>query len=373
MPNKEINFIIDCLRSYPKTNEIPTDIYSKYNLDWEKVTRLAIKHKVIPQTYPILKLTNAPNTIIDKIKKYLVTYNKEVTLIENELFKITDILNNKSIEHIVIKGYELAKNYYKQINEREFSDIDLLIKKENLASINNILLKLGYNPKKKLTKKQHISELKSQYSVTYINKKTNLEIDLHWHVAQIQFRYKFNQTILFNSYQKKEINNLSPENNLLFLSIHGAKENWDQLKLLLDLKMIISNQNLDWDYIIRTANEFHMKQILLISLLSCKTILKVKLPDNIQKLINNNIIRSQVSIITDNISNNVELNEWEAFCFQLKIRDKIINKIKFIYYNLSIPHEEDWEIIKIPDSLFFLYYIFKPLKTIYKAINKVFN
>ena len=63
-------------------------------------------------------------------------------------------------------------------------------------------------------------------------------------------------------------------------------------------------------------------------------------------------------------------SELDGFCVDLALRTRFVDKIRYILRRLFIPHEQDWN-STIPDALFFLHYVRKPLKVVGRCIMSV--
>lgn len=98
-----------------------------------------------------------------------------------ELKRILETLYDKGVEVIVLKGATLAKTVYGDIGLRQMSDIDLLVKKEDLFHAEKIMSGLGYyfhgnmSPEWYRENHQHIS---------YIHPETHIPVEIHWHIAK---------------------------------------------------------------------------------------------------------------------------------------------------------------------------------------------
>ena len=59
----------------------------------------------------------------------------------------------------------------------------------------------------------------------------------------------------------REVLALSPENSLLFLCLHGLKNSWLPLKLIVDLAQFVhAHPGLDWDRIDRRADAWGLQR-----------------------------------------------------------------------------------------------------------------
>jgi len=105
-----------------------------------------------PVTYHLSpKLTQSPNNVIPSPvleffrQAYYENLARNLTLFQ-ELKKILKALNNHGIKVVVLKGAALAETIYGNPALRPLSDLDLLIRKQDLAEAERELLDSGYSP-----------------------------------------------------------------------------------------------------------------------------------------------------------------------------------------------------------------------------------
>ncbi len=98
-----------------------------------------------------------------------------------ELKRILETFFDKGVKVIVLKGAALAKTVYGDIGLRQMSDIDLLVKREDLPHAEDIMSGLGYRfqgdmpPDWYRENHQHIS---------YIHPEKNIPVEIHWHISR---------------------------------------------------------------------------------------------------------------------------------------------------------------------------------------------
>jgi hypothetical protein len=52
----------------------------------------------------------------------------------------------------------------------------------------------------------------------------------------------------------------------------------------------------------------------------------------------------------------------ETAWFQLKAKDRFADKVGYVMIRALLPTVEDWERLPLPDSLYFLYFLYRPLR-----------
>ena len=94
-----------------------------------------------------------------------------------ELEPISTLLGAAGHEIILLKGPYLATRFFGGMNRREFYDLDILIRREDLPAVERLLVRSGYIQKS--------STLLNRSLTTYFTHafdfvKPNVAVDLHW-------------------------------------------------------------------------------------------------------------------------------------------------------------------------------------------------
>lgn len=168
---------------------------------------------------------------IQKIRHF--TQRKMNVIYEN---CIEDFLRlaKDDFKYIFIKGYFLAKQLYNPIEDRHSSDIDILIKEEDVFKCDYVLQSLGFKKEKSAYKNQNnhctLSEEIKKYHLVY-SKNVNNEsvvIEIHSSIINPSLLFNIKNETFFSKTKEYDLNGfkanlLSNENNLILLCLHFIK------------------------------------------------------------------------------------------------------------------------------------------------------
>ena len=91
---------------------------------------------------PVRKLL--PRDWLDELKKFsLQQWSRQETLVR-ELDKLSTLLTAAGYQFILLKGPCLAARFFGGIDRREYWDVDVLIRREDLVEVEQLLLSDGY-------------------------------------------------------------------------------------------------------------------------------------------------------------------------------------------------------------------------------------
>ena len=156
------------------------------SIDWDCFLKKAKDNGISAYVYFKLNKNrknslNIPFNIYEQLKRDYYCSAANITLIFTTLGKFLESLKKVGLQVIVLKGGALAETVYGNLALRPMSDIDLLIRKEDLLSVDKQLNMLGYRP-------SDISVNDIDFSSTYLttldyrsSSKNSTSFHIHWH------------------------------------------------------------------------------------------------------------------------------------------------------------------------------------------------
>lgn len=186
----------------------------------------------------------------------------------------------KNIDFLLLKGLALAFTIYPDMGLRPMTDIDFLIKRKDLDSIDEILTRLGYSEVSPKEQRRYGCDIK------FCNKH-NIILDIHWDLCQYE-RFKGIIDITSDFWKRRvefnlngiSVHTLSTEDHILFISLHyGLYHLFIGINGIWDLFYFINGRNVEWQKIIDSACKYGIKTPLYYSLLKASEVTGLKLPD----------------------------------------------------------------------------------------------
>jgi hypothetical protein len=167
----------------------------------------------------------------------------------------------------------------------------------------------------------------------------------------------------------ENVKTFCPQDALLVAAAHASRDCWRDIRFALDTILLIKTPLIDKSELLAFARKQGLSRILNITLeLSYRLFDEPECqPGEIDEI----TLKCVENIYQRIISGN-DCDEVEQFKLQLAIRETWVSKIRYVLARFIIPHESDWE-LNLPQRLFFLYFILKPLKTLALAGSKIFT
>jgi hypothetical protein len=252
------------------------------DVDW--LFRFADEHGVIGHLVSAIALV--PETRIpDLLLKALRDRHRQQSLftltMAAELFRIRDLLCQSSIEFAVVKGPVLALRAYGDPAARSYLDLDMLVCNADIPRAVALLVAAGYESRIPI-EAIHAGKIPGQY--LFRGPRTNTIFELHTERTLRYFpfplpieRYFKRRTSLLLDGQP--VPALCLEDELVLISIHGAKHFWERLMWISDIAAVVHHHpELDWKCIELSAAEVGAERMLRLALLLAERLLRAPLP-----------------------------------------------------------------------------------------------
>jgi hypothetical protein len=369
----EIILLIECCKISPDFILIEEKISQIKN--WDNFISLSYTHGVFPLVYKILKKYDE-KIPLDKLSFMKQTYMDVVKtnmLMTSELIKISKLLEENGIKSIAFKGPTLSQMAYGDVVSRQYVDLDILVDENELLNAIEILKKNDYV----LEDDFKLELLKNNRNIFHdvtLRKNALVNIELHWRLFSDEYMtgiadLNIEENIKIFEYQNNKLKVFENEIQILYLSIHGAKHNWERIEWLVDIVRFIENNAIDWKQLLHFIERTKTEKILFSTFYLCKTILDLSLPKEIEEKV------QKTNIL--NFSQRFEIFFYKNFDYILyhdkeakkisKIQFDILygykNKLLFIFALIK-PTELDYQTVKLPKYLSFLYYLIRPFNLI---------
>jgi hypothetical protein len=291
----------------------------------------------------------------------------------SELIKVSNLLEENGIRSIAFKGPILSAMAYGDIISRQYVDLDILVDENKLLDA----IKFLENNEYKLEDDFKLDLLKKNRSIFHdvtLRKNNIINIELHWRLFSDEYMtgisdLNIKENLKCFEYQNQKLNVFDNEIQILYLAIHGAKHNWERIEWLVDIVRFIENNVIDWQQLFYLIEKTKTEKILFSTFYLCKNILDFSFPIKIEKKIqkaNNLRFSKRFEMFFYENFDSALYQEKEAkkiSKIQFDILHGYKNKLLFIIALIK-PTELDYQSVKLPKYLNFLYYLIRPFNLI---------
>jgi hypothetical protein len=201
-------------------------------------------------------------SIIGKLREVLATFQKS------------------GIPCIILKGIALAELVYPSIGMRGMSDVDILVKKEDLFTVDEYLSSHGYTSVDSTVTKAVHNPVGYLASLEYRKNASPLNLHVHWHtvntsvpatmfVEQVDINRLWEHSAVAGV-ADSHARILRPEHMVIYLCEHALRvgHSFDRLILICDIFFSIKafEKIIDWDFIVEESRRFNLSRVIYYSL-----------------------------------------------------------------------------------------------------------
>ncbi|HYE75027.1 MAG TPA: nucleotidyltransferase family protein, partial [Blastocatellia bacterium] len=232
-------------------------------VDWERFLQLASSNRVLPLVYQSLKQCDLsiPLFVIERLEQSSSKIAKWNIYLTGELFRILDLLDAHNIAAIPYKGPALADAVYGDLCLRQFSDLDILVREQDVLKVKQLLVTEGFKPEYRFNRFQETAYLNVGCEYNFNDESRNLHVEIHWRIlpklfAQARRADRLWEGVKVRSLAGRTIREFRPEDLLSHLCMHGFKHCWERLSLICDIaELIRRNEGMDWDEVVVRATK----------------------------------------------------------------------------------------------------------------------
>lgn len=334
-------------------------------IEWEAVLRLADQHGTSSLLYQNLShvADAVPPAVLTSLRQRYERNIHKSLFLTRELIRILDRLDAIGIEVIPYKGVVLSEVYYGDMAMRQSGDMDLFVRKRDVARTKSAVRDLGFTPRVPIPEDAEADYIASGYECTFDSSAGKNLLELQWALQPRFYAVDFEIDGLFEravnvAAAGRSVKTPSPEDLLLVLSVHAAKHVWGRLIWLCDIAQILKRENVNWEWVQSQARELGIERILHITLVLTNRLLAMTIPAPLENVI---LADRAAQAFADEIAVAVaagvtyEEEKLSYFRLMMRLRERKSDRLRFLTRLTFTPGPGEWETIRLPKALFPLY------------------
>jgi len=341
-------------------------------LNWDYLFATAQAHGLLPLLHKHLTSTAdlIPNHLLSRLKRESVANSQNVLHLIAKQLRVYKLFKESNIPIALFKGPLLAQMAYGEISLRQAGDIDILINRRDFERARVLLESLGYEMSPRLTPAQLASHLSNHCELQFMRDEWFTVVDLHWDLAPRSFVFNLHADEIMSRLQTVSlagtaVETFSPEDLVLYLSMHGAKHLWRRLEWIASLaESLRATPNLNWDLVVQRAEQAHATRMLALGLRLVEKFSDVSIPPHVLAQVDADSSMQRMSeqvreqlFNTFGAADSTETNLYNLRIMDRK-RDALVSTLRAIF----VPTLPDWQALALPAPLHLLYYAFRPLR-----------
>lgn len=375
----ERELLLACAGRLPREGASPAlRQFFSADIDWGYLTHAAEHHRLVPLLYGQLSQTAAmsvPEHILNHLRQAYVLNAAHNLRLTAELLRLIDLFQSNGIAIVPFKGPVLAELLYGNVSLRQFGDLDILVKREDVRRAREILVADGYQPEFVLSGKFEAEYIRSEHAFQFQKENCTFVVELHWRFGSRNQVFPLDARDVWNRlarqfFQGRELPALAREDLLIYLCVHGAKHGWDRLEWIRCVAELVSGSDaMNWDIVIRRSRQSGAERALYVGLRLAESLASPPLPAPILDAMRSDgaaqVLAEQAlaNLFTEETDHS--RRELHRQTFYLRTRERWFDRARILFFSTArVPHPlaKDWHLFKVPVSMSFLYYLLRPMR-----------
>ena len=378
-PSRETDVLLRCVRMAIGTEQAgPINDSLRNGFDWNYLVRIARFHGVVAPLHATLAARppdEVPRDVLDRLRGHYEANGRGNRKLLCELLELLSLFDGAGVPAISLRGPIFSISVYGDLNAREFQDLDIFVPANQFARAKELLRARGY---KALAARDTDASFESSDGA--------VSVDLQCALARPVWRFPISLDHLWDRLVPIRIGDSTvwqprPADHALILSAHSAKHCWSSLKWIVDFAAFVGTHgNLDWGDVLERARSLGGERQLLLGLRLISDTLHVELPKETHRPIATdpsvaalaNELAQQLFVMVNEPTHQGSYGHirggWLYIRTRERVRDKIPYALDLARYQLThvkefiTPNVYDREMVSLPDSLAFLYYLVRPFR-----------
>lgn len=323
-------------------------------VDASKLEMLAQRQSVAPLLYSLLQ-TDDPWTeqvsteLRHRARRYVLERTGRNLQYTAELCAVTRLFAAAGVEIIPYKGIVLGELGYGNLNERGFSDLDFMIHRRDLPTIERLLLNRGYEPEVILPRWLRPLYFYQNCEFNYALYRDGIRIfhlEPHWVTGVGRYQVNLRMEDLLPFTERGVLHHtpmhLPTGEGLLLTTLlhHASRDPLSTLRQICDVAAILQRyaDRIDWEPFLARLDRLRVLHLLLVALELTREILRLPLPDPVERALGAASFGPVVSdlrahLLAETAYHHPETAARRSLRFHLRTRRHWHTKLKVVLYH----------------------------------------
>ncbi|HEX4002180.1 MAG TPA: nucleotidyltransferase family protein [Candidatus Acidoferrales bacterium] len=347
-------------------------------IEWDYLLAEAENHSLRPLLARHLSACASeivPAAALKRLTGAVRTNTGRCLILTAELIRLMDRFRDAGIRAVPYKGPVIAVQAYGDVALREFEDLDIVLPQRDMPRANEIVVGLGYRARFPWILSPDAASALVPGEYNYRDEARRILIELHTERTLRHFPVPPDLDDLARSFvpltfSGHEIRTFAPEDALVMLCIHGAKDFWQKISWVVDIaELVRACPALDWGVAYRRADSWKARRILHLGLALATRMLDARLPDEIEARVTGDSAATALAAQVMRwllAGEQGEFGSVRRFSFRRRMLSGALAGWRYSIRLAVLPAEEDWEMMQLSGRFAPLYVALRPLRLLRK-------
>jgi hypothetical protein len=290
-----------------------------------------------------------------------------------------DLFRREDIQAVPFKGPVLAVQAYGNERLRHFSDIDFLVRPEDMRRARQCLMAQGYQWLNPVRPAGEDGYIRSGWPCMLEHDQRQCQIDLDTGVAPAYFAFAVPSAILWDRLETiviggQTVRTVTAQLAILLLCVHACKHQWRLLGYAADVAGLAArrSKDIEWPALVELARRLGGERMLLLGLALASDLGGVSLPDAVMRRIaaDRPLGPVRAAAVQSMEREPGPRPGWVAeMRFHMKCRERYRDRVTYALRLVLTPGFSDWNAIGLPRGLRGFYRLAHVWRLVLKAFT----
>jgi hypothetical protein len=360
-----------CAQRVASDTALEPPIESMGRADWADFLRLALAHGTLPIAWATLGkfAADLDQTVAADLRAAYDANARRNLILIGELRAVLDALATHSIGAMSWKGAVLAQRAYGDIKLRQFFDLDLLVRRDQVAAARDALAPLGLKPEKDMTAAEQETYVDHQGELELVRSADGLWVEIHSAIVPTYYgggtpSEELWQRVSYVELGRVAVPALDIADEMEALCVHGSKHRFERLAWILDVAMLARHMNDgDWSRLTAGATSHGTLRMVRLGLLLATGLCAAEsIPDDFLRAARaDGTARSLARDVSSRLFDPTP-SRFDALTFHARMRERRTDQLRYLVNVAFTPSGADWGALHLPRPLFPLYALTRPVR-----------
>ena len=347
-------------------------------IDWSSLPPLLVRHGLLALAATHLSAVREriPASVWREIHTAAPRARADALALSAELLRIVREFSDAGVDVLPYKGPLLAWEAYGDLGVRPFADLDLLTRPQDLERAATVLRTLGYRPTYAFPPACANWFRRVDGDYPFVHAGTDSLVELHVRALSRRFGP---EPATEDLWRRRRTLNLAGTvvpapraDDVLYLQlVHGAKHRWERLEWIASTAELLRIRNGDVSALL--DGSYPNTRAVLLGCLLAHRLLGAPLDAGAAALIaRDRTVRRLAAEVPRHLFREAGADDAgpgdtaAKLWFNFRLQRGGVARARFLYRWVAWPSPEDWEHLRLPRSMFFLYRILRPIRLLWR-------
>jgi hypothetical protein len=347
-------------------------------VDWKEWFELVHAHRLVPHAQRALGAVRAlpPPDVAEALMRETVTIAARSLARAQQLAELLKVLDGVGVRALPFKGPALSLAAYRDLGVRDSIDLDVVVCPHDIDAARDAMLRAEYMPRTDMSAAQERTLQRSFGHFVYAAPNGGASVELHWRFAAPRYPW----SIPAEEVRARSVTidlagwpAASPDeaDQLLLQLMHGARHQWERLEWLVAFAQLLGRVRENEEVLIERAEANGSSRALSLALRLAHDLLGAPLSPRLGALAGEERSAARAAQIVSAIEA-AAFSTDQPYVFNMAMMDRGRDRARYIALSVLSPTPREWELVRLPDWLVFLYYPIRLVRVTLLRIGSLF-